>query len=487
MSSPISVQLNQKQSPSLKQTQRLIMSPQMQQAIQMLQMPVLELSTIISSELEKNPILEIDEDHVYQESEISKIDHGEHENEMDFNKDHFDILNKLDHDLRDHFQESGNYNLQKNSEEEKRRTFVLSSIQETPSLFRFIMQQVNEVFETKQERLLAQIIIGNFDSRGFFTTSLQELAITCECSESTLKAILKKIQTLEPYGIGGTNLQESLLIQLRCLKQENSLSYIIIKDHYDHLIHNRLPLIQKALKVPLKPLQQQIEKTIARLDFHPGSSLSSSSTHYITPDIILNYSAEGVEIDVSQEPLPTLKINAKYLRMLEDESLPQETREYIQEKISSGKWLLHNLFQRNQTLHNIAEVLIEQQKDFLTTVEGKLKPLTMKVIAQELQLHESTIARAISNKYMSTMKGILPLRSFFTNAYTTKQGEEISSKTVKETLLELVNKEDKNKPYSDKDFSEILQNSGIPCARRTVAKYRHELNLGNASQRKIHL
>ena len=172
--------------------------------------------------------------------------------------------------------------------------------------------------------------------------------------------------------------------------------------------------------------------------------------------------------------------------MLQDHGLPEETRSYIQEKIASGKWLLRNLHERHQTLYRIAQQLIQNQSAFFSSPKGKLIPLTMKEIAQKLELHESTVARAVSNKYISCPRGIMPLRSFFTHAYTTESGENISAQTVKEILIQILEGEDKKSPLSDETISAMIKEKGIPCARRTVAKYRQELGIGNTTQRRIH-
>ena len=172
--------------------------------------------------------------------------------------------------------------------------------------------------------------------------------------------------------------------------------------------------------------------------------------------------------------------------MLQEQTLPEETRRYIQEKLSSGKWLLRNLHERHRTLYRIAEQLIEIQKDFFSHSQGKLVPITMKEIADRLDLHESTIARAVANKYLYCVRGLLPLRFFFTHAYTTERGENISAKTVKDLLKRLLDQEDKHNPLSDETLSSLIKEKGIPCARRTVAKYRQELGIGNTVQRKIH-
>ena len=193
---------------------------------------------------------------------------------------------------------------------------------------------------------------------------------------------------------------------------------------------------------------------------------------------------DKLTIIINDDRLPTIRLNSRYLRMLDDKNLPKETRDFIRNKLASAKWLLKNIDQRNDTIYRLVESLTKYQNDFFLTPNGKLVPLTMKVLAEELGLHESTIARAVANKYVDTPRGILPLRYFFSNAYTTAEGEDISSKTVRDVLKKIIEKENKKRPLSDEALSKVLEKKGIPCARRTVAKYRSEMYIGNTKQRR---
>lgn len=493
MSYPLSMDLSQKLTPSLKQMQRLIMSPQMQQALHMLQAPVMELSTLIEAEMEQNPVLEtiqegmtedFDEGAAERENaELSEEVNDHPEKELSFNEHDFEILLQIDEEFRDYFRESGP-SRQRNSDEEKLRTFQENSITAESTLFEHLMKQAHETFSDKEELQMAEALIGNFDENGFLFSSLEEIAQLNGYKASHLLPILKKIQTFDPAGVGATNLQEALLIQLRAQGYKDTLAYEILEKHYQDLIHNRIPVIQKKLGCSLQEISLAIKEDIAKLDLHPGTLYSKELVQSIIPDVVLQQEDEKLIVVVNDEHLPAFRINQRYLKMLDDEKLNGETKEFIRQKIMSAKWLMRNIHQRNSTLERITAALAQKQKEFFVNPEGKLMPLTMKTLAEELELHESTIARAVASKYVDSPRGLLPLRSFFTNAYVTHEGEDISSQTVRDVLLDIIQHENKQKPLSDEALAAQIKARGINCARRTVAKYRAALNIGNAHQRK---
>lgn len=491
MSYPLSLVLSTKQTQSLKQMQRLIMSPQMQQAIHLLQLPIMELASVIEAEVEQNPILEYsslesgDASLEQQESEWkSEEEDITPEKEIDFDTNDFEIMKKLDEEFSDFYSEPTNYTSKKDAEEQKRQSYQESLICSEMSLFEYLMTQAQQSFETSKDLEMAEALIGNFDEKGFLATDLDEIALLYNYDSDRLKEILAEIQTFEPCGIGAKNLQESLLIQLRCKKRTHTLAYYIIENYYDDFLHNRIPLLTKALHCTSHDIAEAIENDIVMLDLHPGTSCSKQIVQPIVPDISVKEDGEQLLIIVNDDFTPSLRINRRYLKMLEDSSISQETKEFILQKLSSAKWLIRNIGQRNSTLERIVAVLIDKQKEFLQAPNGELIPMTMKLMAENLELHESTVARAVSNKYIDCPRGLLPLRSFFTNALTTEEGLDISSKSVRNAILEIISNENKLKPYSDLKISNLLKEKGIVCARRTVAKYRIEFNIGNAQQRK---
>lgn len=489
--------VGQKQGQSLKQSQRLIMSPQMQQAIHLLQLPLMELTTAIEAEMAQNPTLEYSSEDSSEGSELQQLEREieevsldgdfREEREISFSDKDFEIMKHLDEHFRDHFSQSEGGNSKKTQDDEKLKTFMESSIQEESTLFDILMKQAVETFEDKKELHVAEILIGHLDERGFLTTSLEEIAQLNSLEIRTLEEVLDDIQHFEPQGIGARNLQESLLIQLRLQGKKQSLSYKIIANHYEDLLHNRIPLIQKSLNCSAQEIRSAVRTAIAKLDLQPGAWHVRTQTQTINADVSVCHDGEKLVVDICDDRLPSLRLNPCYLRMMENPDIPAETRDYLKQKVMSSKWLLKNLHQRSDTILRIAQYLVTHQEEFFLQDEGKLKPMVMKTVADALQLHESTIARAVSNKYLGCQRGLIPLRSFFTNAYVTQEGEDISANTVRDALSTIIKSEDKRRPFSDEALSKLLSEKGIECARRTVAKYRQELCIGNASQRRLYV
>lgn len=488
MTYPMSFDMTPKQNQSAKQTQRLMMSPQMQQAIQLLQMPLLELSTLIETEIEQNPVL----DYMTEESENEEIEVDEEaaetnpEKELSFNDHDYEVMQKLDDEFRDYFAESGAApNRKQTADDDKRKAFQDSLICHELSLFEYLMQQAKETFESKEELAMAEAIIGNLDQTGFLGVPMNEIAQLNNFDEKRLEKVLNQIQTFEPYGVGAKNLQEALLIQLRCLSKQHTLAYQIAELHYDDLLHNRIPAIKKSLGCTLQEVEEAIQQHISKLDLHPGSGQNRQMTQYIIPDVSIKQDDnEQLIVSINDDVLPPLKLNPRYTNLIDDPTLSKDAKEYIKKKIGSAKWLIRNIYQRNDTLEKIVRSITKRQQNFFLNPDGQLTPMTMLMLAEELELHESTIARAVSNKYLNSPRGLFPLRYFFTNAYITDEGVDISSDTVRNALKDIIQSENKRKPLSDAKLSELLSEKGITCARRTIAKYRTELNLGNAQQRR---
>jgi RNA polymerase sigma-54 factor len=478
----MSYQMLMKLQPKLKQTQNLIMLPKMQQALRMLQAPVMEMAELIEEEMQQNPLLEYSKEPEEESAQAPEQDTPV-EQELAFNEQDFEIFKQLDEDFRDHFQESGNFCKERTLDEEKLKAWQESSICDELTLFEHLMRQAHETFQDRQRLVLAEQLIGNFDENGFFKMPLEEIAQLTATTVEQVQEVLEEIQAFEPFGVGATSLQESLLIQMRCLHKQGTLAYTIVAEYYEELLHNRLQLIQKRLGCTQKRIQEAIDQ-IAKLDLHPGLWHSKQVVHPIVPDLTLKLEGENLLAAVDDETLPPLRLNNRYLRMLEDPKLAKETKDFIKRKVGAARWLMRNIHQRSDTLIRIGQTLATLQRDFFMNPEGKLVPITMKRVAEELSVHESTVARAVANKYIDTPKGIFPLRAFFTTAYVGDDGADISARTVRDALKALIDSEDKSRPKSDQALSHALKEQGISCARRTVAKYRTQMNIGSALQRK---
>lgn len=484
--------LQPKPSQSLKQMQRMIMSRQMQQAIHLLQMPILELSAAIEGELEQNPVLEYSEAEVADEASELQIEEentdevnldASAEIELQFDQHDFETLRRLDEDFRSTLSETNGLNGKNTVDQEKLQNFLEESIQAEVSLFAHLMHQAQETFDEKADLSLAEALIGNFNENGFLTTSLEEIALLQACEVDKLEPLLLAIQTFDPPGVGARDLRESLLIQLRLQDKQTTLAYRIIENHFDDLLHNRIPTIKKALHCTSKQFTEALDGQIIKLDLHPGTCFSPQVISTILPEAFIRQEDDKLIVTANEDSLPPLRLNSRYLKMLEDVNLSKNDKEFIQQKVISAKWLMRNIFQRNDTIERITQELANRQKDFFLNPEGKLIPMTMKVIAETLELHESTIARAVSHKYIETPRGLLPLRSFFTNAIETNTGS-LSSRSVKDLMINIIKNENKSHPLSDETISQMINAQGIHCARRTVAKYRIALKIGSSQQRR---
>lgn len=435
------------QQPSLDQrlAQKMMVSPQMQQAFQFLQLPVMELSQLIYNELETNPILEFDE--------------------SDWDKPLF-----------------------RTQYSKKQGVFIESLASETSGIRNFLMTQLHEstvdLTNFLAARKIGEFLIDNLNEQGLLTLSLEELSLLLECPVMEVENMLELIQGFDPPGIGARSIQEAFLLQLKRKKLENSLSYLMISQHYDDFLHRRFGKIAKSMHCSLEEVENSVYGEISKLLMHPCSGFGKEEIRPIVPDVILHPDGEGFIVEVVDEYSDRLSLNSHYMKMFEDPSLSVEIKNFLKEKLRSVKWLMKNLLIRNSTLQIVVEALVKFNKNFFQSPQGELTPLTMKELASELELHESTIARVVANKYLASPRGTLLLKSFFTKGLKTDLGEKISSKTIQEKVKKLIGEEDPSSPLSDKTLSQILLDEGIHCARRTVAKYREAMSIGSSSLRR---
>lgn len=475
-----------KQTPFQKQTQHLMALPQMQQAFQLMQLPILELAALVEYHLEQNPIIaegeiEPNEEEIENEEDQEDIDEAI-EKDLTFEENDFTTLKELEEDFKDYLSDWGHQ--AKIEQETLNKNAIEQTLPDVPTLFQHLMRQAHETFNTNEELTIAEAIIGNLSPEGYFNLPLAEIEKESHASLDKISEVLKKIQNFEPFGIAASSLQESLLMQLQGLKKEKTIAASILRDHFDDLVHNRMLIIQKKLNRSHEEINNAIQSDIAHLDFHPGAGYNNSYAQPIVPDATL-YEEEGeLHVRINDDYLPAIHINKHYLQMMQDSSETAEVKEFLHHKLTSAKWLMRNIFQRNETLKKLISVLAKKQRDFFLNSNGKLVPMTMKFLADELDLHESTITRAVVNKYLACPRGLLSLKTFFSVAYLTEGGDNVSSHTIRETLLKLIHGEDSKRPFSDAKLSLLLQKEGIICARRTVAKYRLAMKLGNAQQRK---
>lgn len=490
--------LRQKLSPGLQQAHHLMASPRMQQALAVLQMPVLELASKVEAELQRNPLLSTEgvetseEGDIQMEALLAETEAPQQETDtpvdrsLAFSSEDYEIFRRLDEEFRDYFLEGGGTWRRVSEDEKRRQSYEEDRVTSEATLYEHLVTQAHQTLTSAHEIAIAEAIIGNLDDNGFLTTPLQEIATWGGFDTTAVRRVLATVQTFTPSGVGAADVRESLLIQLQHADKWKSVAFRIVDECYDDLMHNRLPAVAKKLGVSKREVRDAVEKDLSCLTLYPGHLHARDITQPIVVDLSILEEDGRLVYLINDQDIPTLHLNRTYLDMLEDATLPKETRSYLQRRLASAKWLMHNIDRRSRTLERIAEVLIHWQEGYLRSIEGKLRPMTMRAVAEELGVSESTIGRAISGKYMSCPRGTVLMRALFSGSYETDEGREVSASAVRDIVQRLIDAEDKEHPLTDEQISRALSDRGISCARRTVAKYRRELGYGSAAQRRRH-
>jgi len=461
--------LHQFQNLSMQQ----VLAPQLQQSLQILQAPTLELRNIVQQELQTNPVLE--EEAGAYELEQPSGDDSEFQEE-------FERLARLDEEWRDYMAQNVSY-ASRNQEDEERRQFFFDSLATQETLQQHLLEQLNTAEVTPAQRNAAELIIGSIDDLGFLPISLQDISATSQIPVADLEPMLELIQTFHPVGVGAHDLRECLLIQLRRLGKEDSLEYRIVDGYLEDLGRKKFPEIARRLGVTVDEVQRAAN-FISTLDPRPGQIFAPDPNNYVLPDVTVEKVGDDYSIALNGDQIPHLRISKTYKDLMSQGRNAMEVRDYIRDKIRSGKFLIKSIHQRQQTILNIATEIVKRQREFLDHGTAFLKPMTMVQIAEVVGVHETTVSRAISGKYMATPQGVLEMKYFFTPGYETADGVALSNTSVKEAIADLVRHEEARNPLSDKEIVEILSERGIPIARRTVAKYRAELNILPSNLRK---
>jgi len=450
-----------------------VLAPQLQQSLQILQAPMLELRNLVQQEIQTNPTLE---------EEITEPTIEDHQAERDAFQEEFERLAKLDDEWRDFMAQNSSYS-GRSQEEEERRQFFFDSIISSETLQQHLMGQVSDGDFNSDDRKIAELIIGNIDDVGFLQTSTEEMAQNTGMDLEDLERVLAIIQTFHPVGVGSRNLRECLLIQLSRLGKEGSLEYRIVDRYLEDLGKRRFPEIARRLGTTTEQIQRAAN-FIATLDPKPGQIFAPDPNNYVLPDVMVERIGDEYAISLNGDQIPHLRISNTYKDLMAQDRNGNEVKDYIRDKIRSGKFLIKSIHQRQQTISNIAHEIVARQQEFLERGSSALKPMTMVQIAEAVGVHETTVSRAISGKYMATPQGVYEMKYFFTPGYQTAGGEAMSNTSVKEAIADLVKNEDAKHPLSDKEIVEVLSERGIPIARRTVAKYRGELNILPSNMRK---
>jgi RNA polymerase sigma-54 factor len=473
-----------------RQTQSLVLAPQLRQSLKILQVAALDLRSVIQEELQVNPTLEelpmdgetlekpaeaapIESDDGNASSPDSEQDH-DHREEMDFTKQ-FEILGKIDDDWRDHMANAGGAQPYTADDAEKRQHFFDSLVSET-SLQEHLMQQIAlDDLEPAVLEALKQLV-GNLDDRGYLAQPPSDIALQTGLPYDTVKQALKLLQSFDPPGIGSQTLAECLLAQLAAKGRSDSLAARMVRDHFDLLSRRRIPELARKLNVAADDVQAAIEE-VGKLDPAPGRRFAEDNNRVVVPDVVVEKDGDEWKIHLNSDYIPRLRLSNTYRELIAKGTLSKDERDYLRERMRSGKFLIDSIEQRQRTIERITREIIRAQTPFFEHGVSQLRPLTMMQIADIVGVHETTVSRAIANKYMKTPHGVFDFKFFFTTGYQADSGAAVSNTSVKDMLAELITLEDKTSPLSDQELVTKLQDKGITLARRTVAKYREELGI----------
>jgi len=509
-------------SQSLRTSQQLVMTPQLQQAIKILQLSLPELEAVVQSELDANPMLEPldqsvaeaaansdgddpnmaapDGEPLAPEPEVGADGANEREWELGGLEEQsaptsateapdaaveLGELNRLDKlDWREYLENYSNnwQNGEAPDPDDERRQTLENTLTRKTSLEDHLMWQLRLSNLCETDQRIGATIIYNLSNDGYLETPVEELAAQLEIDPEQVTRVLKRIQRFDPPGVGARDLRESLYAQLANHGMEESLAARVVLNHLDLLEKHRYNEIAKALGVPLD-MVGEAAKVISLLEPKPGRDYGGQDAAYIVPDVFIQKVGNDFVVTLNESAVPRLRLANYYQRVLNDGAVASETKEYLQERLRSARWLVKSIFQRQQTIFKVANSIIKFQRAFFENGISQLKPLVLKDVADDIGMHESTISRATANKYAHTPQGIFELKFFFTSGVKATDGEDVSAETVKEKIRTLVAAE-MAEPLSDQAIADILRRDQINIARRTVAKYRQALGILPSSRRK---
>jgi len=472
----------------MKLTQQLVMTPQLQQAIKLLQLSRLELQDVIRQEMEENPILDETQE-LEQSKEQEQLEAQEQEalpdgqpgEEFGEVKVGEETLKEVDWDS---YLDSYNYTAGEQYFDDEERPSFENILTKKGTLFDHLLWQLNLTRISELERRVGEEILGNIDEDGYFRATLADVAGACQVEEPFVEEVLRRVQEFDPPGVAARDLQECLLNQVRSLGMEGSLVESILRDHLHDLETRRYKQMAKALGVEIDDILLAA-KVIANFDPRPGRAFAPDDIQYISPDIYVYKVGDDYVVLLNDDGLPNLRVNPDYVGEAKtNRNLDAKAEEYIGEKMRSALWLIKSIQQRQRTIFKTARSIVKFQREFLDRGIEHLKPLVLRDVAEDIGMHESTISRVTTNKYMQTPQGLFELKYFFNSGISTGDGDFVASESVKNRIKELVEAEDARKPLSDQAIAEVLAKQSIHIARRTVTKYREMLRIGSSSERK---
>ena len=495
----------------LQQSQRLglsqVLAPQLQQSLAILQAATLEVRALVEQEMQQNPVLE---EMASVEVEVNDKTSGRDDDTpasadpaeppkdvlydpatekpsnapVDELQAEWQKLVQFDSEWRDFYAQTSGVN-RATDEDEERRQFMFDSLTSGVSLHDDVMEQVRLSDLSEERKTIAELIVGNMNEYGYVKSSVEEVAVDYQKPVDEVTEVLKTIQTFHPPGVGARNLRECLLLQLQRAGRQESLEYQIVDRFMDALGRRRMPEMAKGLGVSIDEIQDAVQD-IAKLDPRPGRAYLPDNDLYVIPEVFVNKVGTEFVVSTNNDQVPQLRISNYYKDLMSKAESSTEVRDYIREKIRAGKFLIKSIHQRQQTITNIAKEIVVRQRDFMERGVSALRPMTMVQVAEVVGVHETTVSRAVSGKYIQTPQGIFEMKYFFTSGISTSDGGIMSNTSVKDIISEIFANENHAKPLSDQEVVKMLSDRQIMIARRTVAKYRDELNILPSNLRKVY-
>jgi RNA polymerase sigma-54 factor len=454
---------------TLKQEQTI--NPRLYQAMDLLYMPLLDLQQYLKQELVVNPFLDLVEDQDVYESapsdEAEQNDDGEEDGEVDWERI---LLDGFDSGYRGNPQEVIEYH-------EKVPVTTIT-------LYDHMQKELYLLKISDREREIGEEIIGNINEDGYLTCSLEEIAEGLKADVCEVEAVLKIIQGFDPTGVGARSLKECMLLQLEEEDGVDSPAYLIVRDFFEQLSQHKWNEIAQQTGMTVKEIQAHSDR-IALLEPKPGRLFSTVEDQYVIPDIIVEKKDGDYLIYLNDGNLPRLKRSSSYYEVARNKKMFKgETKKFIFEKMNSANWLIQAIEQRRQTMLKVMTYIVDRQREFFSKGIAFLKPLTLREVAEAIEMHESTVSRVTNQKYCQTPRGVFKLKFFFSSGIETYDGEEVSARGIKAKISQLIEQEEPSKPYTDQAIVDYLKKEGIKIARRTVAKYRDQMRILSARMRK---
>ena len=475
----------------LRLSQQLVMTPQLQQAIKLLQLSRLELVNLVQQELQENPVLEeaaeteelptppseVQTEAEPREPEVAQA------NEVAPEREPTDAEKIADLDWQSYMDAYPQTGFSERPEEDERRSLE-STLTRRPLLSDHLEWQLQLSTFSDEERAVASFIIGNLDDDGYLQATLEEIAQHSGYPLGLIETTLEKFQAFDPPGVAARDLRECLLLQLRALGIDDPLVRKLVEDHLGGLQKRDFRGIARALGLTVEEVAAA-GRVIARLEPRPGRAFGGEDPVYITPDIFVVKIGDDFHILLNEDGLPKLRINSLYRDvLLRGSGAAKDTKDYVQEKVRSAIWLIKSIHQRQRTIYRVMQSIIKYQREFFERGINYLKPLNLRDVADDIEMHESTVSRVTTNKYVHTPQGIFELKYFFNSSISRFDGEAVASESVKERIRRIISAEDPRRPLSDQRIAEMLKAANIDIARRTVTKYREAMNILSSTQRR---